>query len=89
VEFYPSYREELVEEALRKIACDRFNGVFLNDRAGVQFTLYELKKELKARGHSLNLPDILAALKTCNLASFTVEGHDGTSIMQSTIFPYS
>ena len=42
-EFYPSFREELVEEALRKIACDRLNGVFLNGQAGVQFTLYELQ----------------------------------------------
>ena len=41
-EYYPSYQEELVEEALKKIAADRLNGVFLNDTAGVQFTLYEL-----------------------------------------------
>jgi hypothetical protein len=44
-EYYPSYREELVEDALRKIACDRLNGVYLNAHAGVQFTLYELRKE--------------------------------------------
>ena len=42
----PQFPEELVE-ALRKIACDRLNGVFLDGQAGVQFTLYELKKELK------------------------------------------
>src|SRR5713101_43875 len=30
-EFFPSFREEIVEEALRKIACDSLNGVFLND----------------------------------------------------------
>jgi hypothetical protein len=29
-EYYPSYQEELVEEALKKIAADRLNGVFLN-----------------------------------------------------------
>jgi hypothetical protein len=86
-EYYLTYREELIEEALRKIACDRLNGVFLDDRAGVQFTLYELKKELKARGHSLNLPDIVDALKICNLASLSVEKSDGTALMQSTIFP--
>ena len=86
-EYYPTHREELIEEALRKIACDRLNGVFLDDRAGVQVPLYELKKELKARGHSLNLPDIVDALKICNLASLSVEKSDGNALMQSTIFP--
>ena len=32
-EFYPSQREELVEEALRKIACDHLNGIYLDDQA--------------------------------------------------------
>src|SRR6266566_2314125 len=67
-EFFPSFREEIVEEALRKIACDSLNGVFLNEQAGVQFTLYELQKELKARGHALNLQELVEALKICNLS---------------------
>jgi hypothetical protein len=46
-EYYPSYQEELVEEALKKIAADRLNGVFLNDTAGVQFTLYGTCVEIK------------------------------------------
>jgi hypothetical protein len=87
LEYYPSYREELVEDALRKIACDRLNGVYLDDRAGVQFTLYALKKELEARGHALNLPDLLEALKIGNLTSLSVQKADGTAIIQSPIFP--
>jgi len=86
-EYYPSFREEIVEDALRKIACDSLNGVFLNEQAGVQFTLYELQKELKARGHALNLQELIEALKICNLASFSVEKADGTAIIQSPIFP--
>jgi hypothetical protein len=86
-EYYPTHREELVEDALRRIACDRLNGVFLDDRAGVQFTLYELKKELKARGHSLNLPDIVEALRICNASSLTLLNKAGTAIVQSPIFP--
>ena len=38
-EYYPSWREELVEEALKKLACDQLNGVYLNGVAGVQFTV--------------------------------------------------
>src|SRR6266702_2757150 len=30
-EYYPSPREELVEEALRKLACDKMNGVYLDN----------------------------------------------------------
>jgi len=86
-EYYPSYREEIIEEALRKIACDRLNGVYLDDRAGVQFTLYALRKELWARGHALNLPDLLEGLKICNLASLSVLKADGTAIIQAPIFP--
>lgn len=86
-EYYPSYREEIIEEALRKIACDRLNGVYLDDRAGVQFTLYALRKELWARGHALNLPDLLEALKICNLVSLSVQKADGTAVIQAPIFP--
>ena len=86
-EYYPSYREEIIEEALRKIACDRLSGVYLDDRAGVQFTLYALRKELWARGHALNLPDLLEGLKICNLASLSVQKADGTAIIQAPIFP--
>ncbi len=86
-EFYPSQREELVEEALRKIACDHSNGVYLDDQAGVQFTLYELRQELMARGHGINVPDLLEALKICNLATISVQKADGTGVMQASIFP--
>jgi hypothetical protein len=86
-ESYPSFREELVEEALRKIACDRVNGVFLDGQAGVQFTLYELKKELKARGHTLDIPDLIESLKIGNLASLTVMDSGGKALIQSPLFP--
>lgn len=86
-ESYPSFREELVEEALRKIACDRVNGVFLDGQAGVQFTLYELKKELKARGHTIDIPDLIESLKICNLASLTVMDSRGEALIQSPLFP--
>ena len=85
-EYYPSFRDELVEEALRKIACERGNGVFLDGQAGVQFTLYELQKELALRDHAINLPDLLDSLKVCNLASMSIT-RDDTVLIQSSIFP--
>jgi hypothetical protein len=85
--FYPSFREELVEEAIRKIACDRLNGVYLNNFAGVQFTLYELRKELSKRGRSKELASLIQSLKICNLSNISVETHDGKVLIQSALFP--
>ena len=84
---YPSYREELVEEALRKLACDRLNGIYLDDEAGVRFTLYELKKELRSRGHDINLQSLIESLNICNRVVLTVCQADGKVMLQSAIFP--
>ncbi|MEZ4682110.1 MAG: hypothetical protein R2932_48680 [Caldilineaceae bacterium] len=86
-EFYPTEREELVEEALRKIAADNPNGVYLNDSAGVQFTLYQLRKELASRGHAIHLDNLLEALNICNEAIIEVKSEDGTDVLKSTILP--
>ncbi|MGI8545365.1 MAG: hypothetical protein ACR2MD_18060 [Aridibacter sp.] len=45
-DYFPGKREELVEDALRKIATAG-QGIFLDDEAGVTFTLYQLQQELK------------------------------------------
>ena len=84
---YPSYREELVEEALRKLACDRLNGIYLDDEAGVRFTLYELKKELRSRGHDINLQSLIESLNICNRVVLSVCHADGKVMLQSAIFP--
>ena len=70
-EFYPAAREELVEDALRKLAC-RPNGGFLEkERSGVSFTLHQLREELKKRGHTLSYYEVTEALDI--LSSSTIE----------------
>jgi hypothetical protein len=89
-EYYPSWREELVEEALKKLACDRLNGVYLNGIAGVQFTLYELRKELKSRGHDIHLNDLIKSLLICRRTNIVITStqDDGSEVfMDSSIFP--
>jgi hypothetical protein len=86
-EYYPSHREELVEEALRKLACDKMNGVYLDNLAGVKFTLYELKQELKSRGHDIDLPRLIESLTICNGVLLTVSRVDGKVVLRSPIFP--
>ena len=88
-EYYPTQREELVEEALKKIACDEINGVFLNGEAGVQFTLWELREELRRQGHGMSWPDLIDALQICRKASISIVGKDTPSeiYLSSSIFP--
>jgi hypothetical protein len=89
-EYFPAWREELVEEALKKLACDHLNGVYLNGIAGVQFTLYELRKELKSRGHDIHLQDLIKSLLICRRTniSITSKQDDGSEVfMDSSIFP--
>jgi hypothetical protein len=61
---YPGEREELVEQALRKLACEGQIRVY-EKQAGVQFTLYQLQQELKAYKHTASIVQIKEALEIC------------------------
>jgi hypothetical protein len=62
--YYASANEELIEDALRKIATDQQSGYFdkPNYRSGVVFTLYMLRQELKRRGHTRSYQEIVLGL---------------------------
>jgi hypothetical protein len=83
--YYPSKREELVEDALRRLATTE-RGIFLDDRAGVTFTLYQLQQELKKTGHSYDIAQLKDALLICNRTSITVTTEDGKGILSSSMF---
>ena len=75
--FYPSAREELVEDALRKLACKKGNGYFETERSGVAFTLNELRKELKKRGHTFSYYQVVESLKILKMTSVEISSLDG------------
>ena len=60
---------------------------FLDDSAGVIFSIYELRDELKNNGHSYSVKQIKDALMVCAQSSLVVTNEDGSEIMVSTIFP--
>lgn len=66
IAYYPSANEELVEEALRKLAVDHERGFYANEkpvaRSGVVFSLYQLREELKQRGHTRSFDEIKLSL---------------------------
>lgn len=62
--FYPSASEELVEEALRKLAVEKGGGYYDegNRRSGVAFSLYELRAEMGRQGHTRSYQEIVQSL---------------------------
>jgi len=83
--FYPGIREELVEDALRKISCEG-HGRFSSGQMGVFFTLYELQKELKNRGHTYDINQIKDAILICANATLQLKTGDEKELLNAPIF---
>lgn len=86
--FYPSQREEIIEDVLRKFATDPNRNNFLDDRLSVRFTLYELWKELKNIKHSFHYGEIIEALnilRKCNIEIKTTNNR-GKIMFSSSMF---
>lgn len=64
-EYYPSQREELVEDALRKMMTEQ-QSVMLDGEAGIAFTLYQLQKELSEKGHTYSYEELKDAIRVLN-----------------------
>lgn len=77
-DYYPSATEELVEEALRKLAIEQQQGFFDKPsyRSGVVFTIYALREELAKRGHARSYQEIVLSLNI--LAKSTIEIRETT-----------
>lgn len=81
-DYYPSANEELIEDALRKIATDQRRGFFdkPNYRSGVVFSLYMLREELKRRGHTRSYQEIVRSLKILSGSLIEIHSDDGMDI---------
>jgi len=84
-DYYPGKREELVEDALRKMAYDG-NGLFLDDQAAVIFSLNQLQKELKTMGHSYSIKQIKDAIFICQKTTLTLESEGGETSLSFQMF---
>jgi hypothetical protein len=90
VGYYPSANEELIEDALRKIAAEQNHGYFdkPNYRSGVVFTLHLLREELKKRGHTRSYQQIVLSLKILARSSIEISTRDGVNGEGFSINPY-
>lgn len=87
IECYPSEREEIIEEALRKLAVNNLKGFYFDKNAGIEFTLYELRNELKRMKHEMRLDTIIESLTVCNRANISIKTADKKSLLTFAIFP--
>lgn len=78
-DYYPSASEELVEDALRKIAAEQLNAFFdkPNYRSGVVFSLHMLREELKLRGHARSYQQIILSLNILARSTIEIRTLDG------------
>ena len=88
--YYPSANEELIEDALRKIAAEQDRGYFdkAGYRSGVVFTLYMLREELKKRGHARSYQQIVLSLRILARSTIEISATDGKDGEGFTITPY-
>ena len=88
-DYYPSTTEELVEEALRKLAIDQYAGFFDRPsfRSGVVFTIYQLREELKKHGHTRSYQEIVLALNILSKSVIEIREHMGKGELLA-ISPY-
>lgn len=89
-DYYPSANEELVEDALRKIAAEQNHGYFdqHNYRSGVVFTLHMLREELKKRGHARSYQQIVLSLSILARSTIEIRTMDGKGGEGFTVNPY-
>ncbi len=84
IAYYPSANEELVEEALRKLAVDQDSGFYANEkptaRSGVVFSLYQLREELKKRGHARSFDEIKLSLDILSGSNINIIANSPTSV---------
>lgn len=74
--YYPSERTEIVEDALRKLMVEG-KGIFLDNEAGVFFTLYALEQELANTGHKISKQELKLQLKILAKSNIEVVDESG------------
>jgi hypothetical protein len=87
--YYPSANEELVEDALRKIASEQEKGFFDKPdfKSGVVFSLHLLRKELTKRGHSRSYYEIVKSLNILSGSHIEIMLPDGKGFAKTNYLP--
>ncbi len=92
-EYYPQVREELVEDALRKMASYGRGAFFrkkgatdFEERTGVVFSIYSLQNELAKYGHNYSYDEIKEALLILRRTTLSIFDEAGKQMLEHNIF---
>jgi|GEM_PF-885662 len=83
---FPSVREEIIEDVLKKLATDPAKNEFLDNRLSVRFTLYELWKELKQIKHEYSYAQIRESLQILAKTNLEISNSDDKISFCSNMF---
>lgn len=87
---YPSYREQLVEDVIRKIAMDA-GGMLMDGKVGCFFTIRHIRRILESKGHSMKHSAVVEAINVLNKCSMEygyIEDDGKTRVSgRSALFP--
>ncbi|MBP2230133.1 hypothetical protein J2847_003436 [Azospirillum agricola] len=99
VEIFPSEREQVVEQVVRRLAMDRSRLSLTGenrDKVQMRFSLYEIQRELRAVNHTLSIQDIRESLTILARSRIIIstgpapepgKKSRGQNILESTAFP--
>lgn len=87
--YYPSANEEMVEDALRKIAAEQYQGFFDKPtfKSGVIFSLNMLRKELQKRGHTRSYQEMIRSLQILAGSTIEILLPEGTGFAKTSYLP--
>lgn len=87
--FYPSGNEEIIEDALRKIAAEQHKGFFDKPefKSGVVFSLNLLRQEIKKRGHARSYQEIIRSLNILVGSHIEIILPDGKGFAKTSYLP--
>ena len=86
-EYYPTKREDVIEQAARKLSTNPKNGIYLGGELAVQCSFSELRRELERTGHGMTYENLMLGLQVNHLTSIPLATNDGKKLISSTIFP--
>ncbi|PWC35935.1 plasmid replication protein [Azospirillum sp. TSO35-2] len=96
VEVFPAEREQIVEQVVRRLAMDRARLSLAGenqDQVRLDFSLYDIGRELRNTNHSLNYSEIRESLTILARARIIIskasasERKRGSDLLDSTAFP--
>ena len=79
INYYPSQREEVIEDVIRKISTKSKRAIKFDNDIGVKFTYYEVQQELKRIGHGYSIDQIKLGMEVLSKSIIEITSKEGNA----------